>query len=67
MCRGPLLAVVAAALWLGGTPGLAAARALVYTVNYPLAYFAERLAPEGTEVVFPAPPDVDPPSPAPAC
>jgi zinc transport system substrate-binding protein len=32
----------------------------VYTVNYPLAYFAERLAPEGVEVVFPAPPDVDP-------
>ncbi|MBW1762932.1 MAG: zinc ABC transporter substrate-binding protein [Deltaproteobacteria bacterium] len=32
----------------------------VYTVNYPLAYFAERLAPEGVEIVFPAPPDVDP-------
>jgi len=31
-----------------------------YTVNYPLAYFAERLAPEGVEVVFPAPPEVDP-------
>ena len=33
---------------------------LVYTVNYPLAYFAKRLAPEGSEVVFPAPPGVDP-------
>ena len=33
---------------------------LVYTVNYPLAYFAQRLAPEGVEVVFPVPPDVDP-------
>ena len=32
----------------------------VYAVNYPLTYFAERLAPEGIEVVFPAPPDVDP-------
>lgn len=32
----------------------------VYTVNYPLAYFAQRLAPEGVEVVFPVPPDVDP-------
>lgn len=32
----------------------------VYTVNYPLTYFAERLAPKGTEVVFPAPPNVDP-------
>ena len=35
---------------------------LIYTVNYPLAYFAKRLAPEATEVVFPAPPDVDPAS-----
>jgi zinc transport system substrate-binding protein len=34
--------------------------ATAYTVNYPLAYFAERLAPEHIEVVFPAPPDVDP-------
>ncbi len=34
--------------------------ASVYAVNYPLAYFAERLAPEGIEVVFPAPPNVDP-------
>jgi zinc transport system substrate-binding protein len=32
----------------------------VYTVNYPLAYFAERLAPKGVDVVFPLPPDVDP-------
>lgn len=32
----------------------------VYTVNYPLAYFAKRLAPEGVEVVFPAPADIDP-------
>lgn len=34
--------------------------ASVYAVNYPLAYFAERLAPEGIEVVFPAPLNVDP-------
>jgi zinc transport system substrate-binding protein len=34
--------------------------ATVYTVNYPLAYFAQRLAPENVQVVFPAPPDVDP-------
>ncbi len=32
----------------------------VYTVNYPLAYFAERIAGESVTVVFPAPPDVDP-------
>ena len=32
----------------------------VYTVNYPLAYFAERIAGESVTVVFPAPADVDP-------
>ncbi len=32
----------------------------VYTVNYPLAYFAERIAGESVTVVFPAPPNVDP-------
>jgi len=32
----------------------------VYTVNYPLAYFAERIAGDSIEVVFPAPPDLDP-------
>jgi zinc transport system substrate-binding protein len=32
----------------------------VYVVNYPLAYFAERIAGEHAEVVFPAPADTDP-------
>jgi len=32
----------------------------VYTVNYPLAYFAERIGGDSIEVVFPAPPDLDP-------
>ena len=32
----------------------------VYAVNYPLAYFAERLAPAGVEVVLPVARDVDP-------
>ncbi|MBW2554184.1 MAG: zinc ABC transporter substrate-binding protein [Deltaproteobacteria bacterium] len=31
----------------------------VYTVNYPLKYFAERIAGEHAKVEFPAPPDVD--------
>lgn len=34
----------------------------VYTVNYPLAYFAERIAGDSVNVVFPAPADVDPSS-----
>ena len=32
----------------------------VYTVNYPLQYFAERIAGEHATVVFPAPDEVDP-------
>jgi len=32
----------------------------VYTVNYPLAYFAERIAGDLAEVTFPVAPDVDP-------
>ena len=32
----------------------------VYTVNYPLKYFAERIAGDNAKVVFPAPPSVDP-------
>ena len=38
----------------------AAERLSVYTVNYPLAYFAERIGGDLVEVVFPAPADVDP-------
>ena len=33
---------------------------VVYTVNYPLQYFAEAIGGDDLEVVFPAPPDVDP-------
>ena len=32
----------------------------IYVVNYPLKYFAERIAGEHARVVFPAPTDVDP-------
>ena len=32
----------------------------VFTVNYPLAFFAQRIAGEHVAVRFPAPPDVDP-------
>jgi zinc transport system substrate-binding protein len=32
----------------------------VYTVNYPLAYFAGRIGENLIDVVFPAPPDIDP-------
>ena len=32
----------------------------IYVVNYPLKYFAERIAVNAAEVVFPAPPNEDP-------
>jgi len=43
-------------------PGLGSAgeRLNIYVVNYPLQYFAERIAGEHARVVFPAPADVDP-------
>jgi len=39
---------------------LAGEKLSIYTVNYPLAYFAERIAGDLAVVTFPAPPDVDP-------
>ena len=36
------------------------AKPVVYTVNYPLAYFAERIGGDLIDVVLPAPADVDP-------
>jgi zinc transport system substrate-binding protein len=38
----------------------AAQRPVVYTVNYPLQYFAKRIAGEHADVIFPAPPGLDP-------
>ncbi len=38
----------------------AATKPAVYVVNYPLQYFAERIAGDAVDVVFPAPNDVDP-------
>lgn len=52
------LALMAA---LAAAPLQAAAGPLgVYAVNYPLAWFAERIAGEAAEVVLPVPPDRDP-------
>ena len=42
------------------TSVFAADRFTIYTVNYPLAYFAERIGGEQVKVVFPAPDDIDP-------
>jgi len=42
------------------TEPLAAQDLVIYTVNYPLAYFAERIGGDDVEVVFPVPNDIDP-------
>ncbi len=49
-----------AALLLGTIICFANTPLRLYTVNYPLAYFAERIGGDYVEVVFPAPPDIDP-------
>ena len=54
------LPVLAAFLWLISPVSIAADRLVVYAVNYPLQYFAQRIAGNHAEVVFPVPPDVDP-------
>jgi zinc transport system substrate-binding protein len=46
--------------WLLAPAVFAAVKLQVYTVNYPLAYFAERVGGDQVEVVFPVPADFDP-------
>jgi len=53
--------LLASMLLLALPAGVAAAAPLsVYTVNYPLAYFAQRIGGAEVKVTFPAPRDVDP-------
>jgi zinc transport system substrate-binding protein len=52
--------VLATIVCWGASAGVAAERLVVYAVNYPLQYFAERLAGDHAEVVLPVPPGVDP-------
>ncbi len=56
----PIHLLVLGMLLMLATDISAAERLSVYTVNYPLAYFAERIGGDQVEVVFPAPADVDP-------
>ena len=55
-----VLLSLAGLLLLLAPPVSASEKLVVYTVNYPLAYFAERIGGDQVEVVFPAPADVDP-------
>jgi zinc transport system substrate-binding protein len=60
MGRRSWLTVFAAIVSLGWSVSSAGERLVVYAVNYPLQYFAQRIAGDHAKVVFPAPPDVDP-------
>lgn len=40
--------------------GASAEKPVIYTVNYPLYYFASRIAGDAAEIVFPVPKDIDP-------
>ncbi len=52
--------LIVSLLLLASIAASAADTLTVYTVNYPLAYFAERIGGDLVNVVFPLPPDVDP-------
>ncbi len=60
MNRRFCMAVIAVTLCWNSLVSVAAERLVIYTVNYPLQYFAQRIAGDHAEVVFPVPPDVDP-------
>ena len=53
-------ATVALFIALGSLAVHAESKLEVYTVNYPLAYFAQRIGADSVNVNFPAPRDVDP-------
>ncbi|MGH8614103.1 MAG: metal ABC transporter substrate-binding protein, partial [Gammaproteobacteria bacterium] len=57
--RFALIGLSAFALW-GQAAGIEGEIPSVYVTNYPLKYFAERIAGAHAKVVFPAPKDVDP-------
>lgn len=60
MSRWSWSGILAAVLLLYMPMATAEKPLVVYTVNYPLQYFAQRIAGDRAEVVFPAPADVDP-------
>jgi zinc transport system substrate-binding protein len=47
-------------LLLAAVPAMAAEKLVIYTVNYPLQYFAQRIGGQHVDVHFPAPKDIDP-------
>jgi zinc transport system substrate-binding protein len=60
VCVRPLILLFFALFAVMPLLSTAAGRLTVYTVNYPLQYFAERIGGDRVHVHFPAPKDVDP-------
>ena len=60
MDRRCWITVFTVIIWLFGSISVAAEPLVAYTVNYPLQYFAQRIAGDHAEVVLPVPHDVDP-------
>ena len=60
MMRRCIFTLMGCLLVLSSPPLHAADPLTVYTVNYPLQYFTQRIAGDHAQVVFPAPADVDP-------
>ncbi len=59
--KGTINILLAAVLISAVLPaGASAEKPVVYTVNYPLYYFATRIAGDAAEIVFPVPADIDP-------
>ena len=55
-----LTLVITAVLLLAASIAVGQEKLTVYAVNYPLQYFAQRIAGEQAEVILPVPSDIDP-------
>ncbi len=55
-----LTGIITAVLLLAASIAVGQEKLTVYAVNYPLQYFAQRIAGEQAEVILPVPPDIDP-------
>jgi zinc transport system substrate-binding protein len=59
-CNALKSLLMAAALFTASVSHAFPKDGVVYTINYPLQFFAEAIAGDDLDVVFPAPPDIDP-------
>lgn len=55
-----IIRIVTSVLLFAVSLATAGEKLVVYTVNYPLQYFAQRIAGEQAEVIMPVPPTIDP-------